>query len=62
MIFRILMLLLIIGLAIFLIRMVSNTSEYKKCQKCDGKGYWRATKGEKDKCDVCQGAGKVLRR
>jgi len=27
--------------------------------KCEGKGYWRATRGEKEKCDACMGTGKV---
>ncbi len=62
MIFRILITLLILGLGYYIIRMVTGNSEYKKCQKCAGKGYWKATRGEKDKCDVCQGAGKVSRR
>lgn len=37
------------------------SSDYKKCHKCEGKGYWIALRGEKNTCDACQGSGKVLR-
>lgn len=62
MIFRVLVILLIVGLAYYLIRTVTGNSEYKSYQKCNGQGYWKATRGEKDKCDVCEGSGKVLKR
>jgi len=31
------------------------------CQRCDGHGYWRATRGEKVTCDECGGTGKAKR-
>ncbi|WP_344925731.1 hypothetical protein [Aquimarina addita] len=39
-----------------------GTTDFKKCGKCDGRGYWIAMRGERDKCDVCKGAGKVSRK
>ena len=54
----------IAGLVFYILRSIERggrKSEYIPCEKCDGKGYWIATKGEKDKCDRCKGSGKVLR-
>jgi DnaJ-class molecular chaperone len=62
MIFRLLIILLIVGLLVYLVKSMTGSSEYKRCQKCDGKGFWRGMRGEKDKCDVCKGSGKVLRK
>ncbi len=30
-----------------------------KCRKCNGMGYWIATRGEKEKCNLCWGSGKM---
>jgi len=29
------------------------------CRKCNGQGYWIATRGEKEKCNLCWGSGKM---
>jgi len=44
----------------FLLKKVLVPSDFKKCGKCEGKGYWIALRG-KESCDVCKGAGKVPR-
>ncbi len=63
MILRLLVIALVLALVGYLLKlMVGTSSEYKRCQKCNGKGFWRATRGEKTKCDVCQGSGKVIRK
>ncbi|MDB4292037.1 hypothetical protein N9954_01415 [Maribacter sp.] len=60
MIFRLIIIAIILA-AVYHIFKSTTGSQYKRCEKCDGKGYWRAIRGEKDKCDVCQGSGKTLR-
>ena len=60
---RIIFIVAIVGLVFYILRVTEKKrkSEYKTCEKCDGKGFWEATKGDKDKCDRCGGSGKVLR-
>jgi len=53
---------LLIGVGYYIFQNVVGNSEYKSCEKCNGQVYWKATRVEKDKCDVCKGSGKVLRR
>ncbi|TSE06350.1 MULTISPECIES: hypothetical protein [Aquimarina] len=62
MIFRLLVIFLAIAGAYYIIRNVFGNSEYKSCKKCDGKGYWIAMRGEKDKCDICKGSGRIPRQ
>lgn len=33
-------------------------SDTKKCQRCDGKGWWQNTRN-RDRCEWCNGSGKV---
>jgi DnaJ-class molecular chaperone len=61
MIFRVVITIIILALVYYLYRIMTGNSEYRKCQKCNGQGYWKATRGERDKCDICKGSGKVLR-
>jgi len=28
------------------------------CQSCNGTGYWEGTRGERNRCDKCNGSGK----
>ncbi len=51
--------LVLVGLY-FLLRKLFPVSDYKKCGKCEGKGYWVALRG-RESCDACSGSGKVLR-
>ncbi|GAA4113675.1 hypothetical protein GCM10022393_12820 [Aquimarina addita] len=62
MIFRILLIVLVIGGIYLFVKNMLGTTDFKKCGKCDGRGYWIAMRGERDKCDVCKGAGKVSRK
>lgn len=61
MIFRILIFAIIIGVILYFIRAYGN-QEYRKCGKCEGRGYWKGLRGEKEKCDICKGSGKVQNR
>jgi len=58
---RFLIIIVLILLIVFLVRALTPRSEYTLCERCDGRGYWLATRGERDKCDACGGSGKVLR-
>ena len=61
MILRLLLILLILGAVYYLLKTFISTSDYKKCGKYDGMGYWIAMRGERDKCDICNGSGKALK-
>ena len=56
---------LIIAIAVICIYFIAKTSFTKspfiKCYKCNGKGFWIATRGEKEKCNICKGAGQLPR-
>ncbi len=56
MIFRLIVIAAVIGLGYYIFNYIQV---HNKCQKCDGKGYWRAMRGEKEKCDMCKGTGKI---
>lgn len=58
---RLVFIVLIIGVLLYLVKVFMGNSNYKKCGKCEGKGYWIALRGEKNKCDACQGSGKILK-
>ena len=45
----------------FLIKGFFQSSNSKKCRKCEGQGYWRGTRGEKNHCKACNGTGEVLK-
>ncbi len=45
----------------FLVKKLVTPSDYKRCGKCEGKGYWIALRG-RETCDVCKGAGRILRQ
>ena len=47
-------------LAYFLLKRLFQPSDWKRCGKCEGKGYWIALRG-RETCDVCKGAGRVPR-
>jgi DnaJ-class molecular chaperone len=58
---RFLLIAVVIGALLYLFKGFFFNSDYKKCGKCEGKGYWIALRGEKNKCDACQGSGKIIR-
>lgn len=47
----------VVGFGIY--KAVFKTSD--ECEKCEGAGYWRGTRGEKEKCDNCGGTGTIPR-
>lgn len=61
MIFRILLFVAVIGAIMYAINLFMNPSEFIRCKKCEGKGYWLSTRGLRDTCDECGGAGKLKR-
>jgi hypothetical protein len=36
-------------------------SKWKKCPRCDGRGFWRGTRGERNRCEQCRGEGRIPR-
>ena len=61
MMIRVFILLAVIGGAYYLYQKSQEKPPFIKCGKCEGKGYWIALRGGKDKCDNCGGSGKVAR-
>ena len=59
---RIVIMAAIVAGGYYLLKEFVLNSKYISCEKCDGKGYWIATRGEREKCDACGGAGKWLRQ
>jgi hypothetical protein len=57
---RIALIFAVLAILYFLIKRVIPPSDYKKCGKCEGKGYWIALRG-RESCDACAGSGKVPR-
>lgn len=49
-----------IALIYFLIKSFTKPSEFVKCGRCEGKGFWYAARG-KETCDWCRGSGKLPR-
>ena len=57
--FRLILVLFVLSILYFLFSKFLPITNSHQCAKCEGKGYWRATRGEKEKCDACMGTGKV---
>ena len=57
--FWLIFVIVVVSVVFFLVKKFLLRAVSYKCTKCEGKGYWRATRGEKEKCDVCMGTGKV---
>ena len=55
---RLVMIGVVLLIIYFLLKRLFVPSDFKKCGKCDGKGYWVALRG-RETCDVCRGAGRV---
>ena len=59
-IIRAIILLAIVGIPIYIFVIQPRiNSNWRSCPKCEGRGFWRATRGERDKCNLCGGSGKV---
>ncbi len=58
MIIRVLAVIGALALIYIIVKLVSKPSEFRKCQRCDGKGFWYDARG-KETCDWCKGSGKL---
>lgn len=58
MIVRIIILLLIAAVFYFITVKFLAVIAGRKCEACDGNGYWVGTRGEKNHCGICDGSGK----
>ena len=55
--FRLIILALIVGVIYYFFKAVVHNSKYQDCPKCDGKGFWRETRGDRVDCKTCNGTG-----
>jgi DnaJ-class molecular chaperone len=46
---------------VYLIQKILVSSDFVKCGRCDGKGFWYTAR-EREKCDWCKGSGKLPRQ
>jgi len=59
-IFRILIAIGVVVLLFGIVRKFLTPSEFIRCSRCEGKGFWYGARG-KETCDWCKGAGKLPR-
>lgn len=50
----------IVAILYVILKSVIKPSEFVKCGRCEGKGFWYAARG-KETCDWCRGSGKLPR-
>jgi len=55
---RLALIAIIIWGVVYFIKLLIPPSDFKKCGRCEGKGFWYAARG-KEKCDWCNGSGKL---
>jgi len=53
---KVLLLVVIVGIFIFFIVNNSKSNQYI-CERCEGKGFWRGLRGERNHCKACDGNG-----
>ncbi|MDX2303105.1 MAG: hypothetical protein NW226_09905 [Microscillaceae bacterium] len=58
--FRLAVILGVIMLIIYVFRDFFPPSDFIRCGRCEGKGYWYAARG-RETCDWCKGSGKLPR-
>ena len=52
--------LLVLGFIYFIFKGLLKPSEFIRCHRCEGKGFWYGTRGRED-CNLCKGSGKLHR-
>ena len=57
---QVLIAVILLAAIVYVVKRFFPRSEYKKCPKCNGKGYWEAVRS-REPCDLCAGSGKVHR-
>jgi len=55
---QVLLLIVIVSLFIFFIFNNAKSNEYF-CERCEGQGYWRGLRGERNHCKACDGTGSI---
>ncbi|MGF1558170.1 MAG: hypothetical protein ACFCUL_03705 [Flavobacteriaceae bacterium] len=55
MVFRLAALFIVVVLVYYIYQ---SFAKFKNCEKCNGKGYWLASRGDRYQCDHCKGSGK----
>ncbi|WMX12818.1 MULTISPECIES: hypothetical protein [unclassified Aureispira] len=55
---KVLLFVAIVGAIIFIIINNSQSNQYI-CERCEGKGFWRGLRGERNNCKACDGTGYI---
>ena len=61
MIIRIIFILTLLIAVIYLLRTLFSGAHSNVCANCEGEGYWKGIRGERNHCKVCDGSGKRRR-
>lgn len=57
---RILLPIAIFAVGYYIFKMIMSSHGATICTNCEGHGYWKGTRGEKNKCKKCEGTGKKM--
>lgn len=57
MIIRLFFVALIFLIAFLILKGIVSLMNANNCKSCEGKGYWKGTRGEKNQCKTCYGSG-----
>jgi len=55
---NVIILIAVVGLLYYLITRDAEGGGYL-CERCEGKGYWRGLRGERNNCKPCNGTGQL---
>jgi len=58
MIFRFLYLAAILFVAYVIFKLIFANVAINQCKNCEGEGYWKGIRGDRNICKVCAGTGK----
>lgn len=56
---KIIFFIIVVAFFIFIINQ-SKSNQYL-CERCEGKGFWKGLRGERNHCKACDGAGFIQR-
>lgn len=57
---KIIIIAVIFGLILFIFSIILKLVGSNICQRCDGEGYWKETRGERNFCKECNGTGQRI--
>ncbi|MEM6723356.1 MAG: hypothetical protein AAF598_04915 [Bacteroidota bacterium] len=56
---RIIFVILVALIAFYVVGLSVKMINSKRCQACEGQGYWKGTRGDINQCTQCAGTGRM---